>query len=262
MPPSARKILPFFSGERSPGYKDDARACILGLRRSTTRAQLVRAALESVCLRLAVIVNLIVGADANSDADCGRRSSPICTSSSLDNERANYSSPSIAVRPSRESLTSEGSSPARIEGTGVSAGAEAVTRGMVGTAAQASNAQNDFQVVASGQALAASPLWRQILADSLGMAVRPSGTSEETSLGVAVLLSSLEDEDRRRFHGSGASLEQATGHKSPARDHSPVDIHTPNRDAVMAYRAAAMEQQQAYRTIFDPALSTDVHPGP
>lgn len=253
-PPSAHKILPFFSGERSPGYKDDARACILGLRRSTTRAQLVRAALESVCLRLAVIVNLIAEADTDSDIDCTRRNGPICTSPSLDNERANYSSPSIAVRPSRESLISERSSSVRIGGAEGMAGAEAVTRDMAGTAAQVSKAQKDFYVVASGQALAASPLWRQILADSLGRAVRPSGTSEETSLGVAVLLSSLENEERRRFQGSGASLEQPTSHKNAARDHSPVDIHTPNRDAVLAYRAAATEQQQAYRTIFDPAM--------
>jgi gluconokinase len=44
-------ILPFFAGERSTGWRVDARAAITGLTASTTPLQILHAALESVVLR-------------------------------------------------------------------------------------------------------------------------------------------------------------------------------------------------------------------
>ncbi|CAN0242417.1 unnamed protein product, partial [Discosporangium mesarthrocarpum] len=108
-------ILPFFSGERSPGYDDMARAAIMGVCRSTTRAELLRAGLESVCLRLATIHLLFL----------------------------------MLLMPA---------------------------------------------VVASGAALSASPVWRQMLADVLGMRVLSSEVTEETQLGVAMVLSAALEE--------------------------------------------------------------------
>lgn len=48
-------ILPFWSGERSPGWSADARGGIFGLRQQTTPAEIVRAVLESIAYRFALI---------------------------------------------------------------------------------------------------------------------------------------------------------------------------------------------------------------
>lgn len=48
-------ILPFWSGERSPGWSLDARGTIFGLRQQTTSIEIVRAALESIAYRFALI---------------------------------------------------------------------------------------------------------------------------------------------------------------------------------------------------------------
>lgn len=47
--------LPFFAGERSPSWNDEAFGSLLGLRFSTTRAEIFRAALEGTAYRLAAI---------------------------------------------------------------------------------------------------------------------------------------------------------------------------------------------------------------
>jgi gluconokinase len=52
-------VLPFLSGERAPGWKDDARAVIFGLRRKTTGIDILRAGFESVSHRLTSVINLI-----------------------------------------------------------------------------------------------------------------------------------------------------------------------------------------------------------
>jgi gluconokinase len=52
-------ILPFVAGERSPGYAGDIGASIVGLRLSTGPIEIVRAALEAVAYRLALIVRLL-----------------------------------------------------------------------------------------------------------------------------------------------------------------------------------------------------------
>lgn len=48
-------VLPFFSGERSTGWHDAARASILGLNLSTDPIEILRASMESVCYRFAAI---------------------------------------------------------------------------------------------------------------------------------------------------------------------------------------------------------------
>ncbi|MEJ7837434.1 MAG: gluconokinase [Thermomicrobiales bacterium] len=47
--------LPFFAGERSPSWNDEAFGSLLGLRFSTTRAEIFRAALEGTAYRLAAV---------------------------------------------------------------------------------------------------------------------------------------------------------------------------------------------------------------
>ena len=47
--------LPFFAGERSPGWRADARAALVGLSLDSTAAEMTRALLEAVALRLADI---------------------------------------------------------------------------------------------------------------------------------------------------------------------------------------------------------------
>jgi gluconokinase len=48
-------VLPFFSGERSTGWHDSARATFTGISLSTQPIDLVRASLEAVCYRFAAI---------------------------------------------------------------------------------------------------------------------------------------------------------------------------------------------------------------
>jgi gluconokinase len=52
-------ILPHLAGERSPGWRDGRRGTITGLRLDTTSIEIVRAALESVALRLAAVYRLL-----------------------------------------------------------------------------------------------------------------------------------------------------------------------------------------------------------
>jgi gluconokinase len=52
-------ILPFWSGERSPGWLAHARGSIFGLRQQTTPVEIVRAALESIAYRFAAIARAL-----------------------------------------------------------------------------------------------------------------------------------------------------------------------------------------------------------
>jgi gluconokinase len=52
-------VLPFFSGERSTGWADYARATITGLRLSTRPVEILRAMLEAVSYRFAAIYDLL-----------------------------------------------------------------------------------------------------------------------------------------------------------------------------------------------------------
>jgi gluconokinase len=52
-------VLPFWGGERSPGWADDARGAILGLRLHTQPRDILRASLEAVALRFNAIYQLL-----------------------------------------------------------------------------------------------------------------------------------------------------------------------------------------------------------
>jgi gluconokinase len=53
-------VLPFLSGERSTGWREDARAVISGLSLDTTPVEILRAGMESVAYRLAAVYDLLV----------------------------------------------------------------------------------------------------------------------------------------------------------------------------------------------------------
>jgi gluconokinase len=52
-------ILPFWSGERSTGWSPDARGVIIGLRQETQPVEIVRAALEAIAYRFALIARAL-----------------------------------------------------------------------------------------------------------------------------------------------------------------------------------------------------------
>jgi gluconokinase len=52
-------VLPFLAGERAPGYAADARAAVLGLTLATTPLQILRAGLEAVALRFALLYDIL-----------------------------------------------------------------------------------------------------------------------------------------------------------------------------------------------------------
>ena len=52
-------ILPFWSGERSPGWSSDARGAIIGLTQKTQTAEIVRATLEAIAYRFALIARAL-----------------------------------------------------------------------------------------------------------------------------------------------------------------------------------------------------------
>lgn len=54
-------VLPFLSGERSTGWRGDATLTFHGINRFTESHHMIRAGLEAVVLRLAVIVKLLDG---------------------------------------------------------------------------------------------------------------------------------------------------------------------------------------------------------
>ncbi len=56
-------VLPFLAGERSPGWAGDARAAINGITLGTTPAEMLRASLESVAYRMALIAQSILADD-------------------------------------------------------------------------------------------------------------------------------------------------------------------------------------------------------
>lgn len=102
-------ILPFWSGERSTGWLADARGGIFGLRQQTVPVEIVRAVLESIAYRFALIAR------------------------ALDR-----------IAP-------------------------------------------DATIVASGNALRASPVWSQIIADVLGRPLLLGGSAESSIRGAALL---------------------------------------------------------------------------
>jgi gluconokinase len=55
-------VLPLWGGERNPGWADDARGAIVGLRLSTEPAAILRACMEAMALRFAAIDRLLLDA--------------------------------------------------------------------------------------------------------------------------------------------------------------------------------------------------------
>jgi gluconokinase len=153
--------LPFLSGERAPGWCPNATASILGLTKQTTGADVYRAGMEAVALRLAAIVRL--------------------------------------MRP---------------------------------------HLGQNLVVGASGTALERSGLWRQILADALGLEVVLEEQGEATSKGVAALMAEwrFEEEPLRE----AATQEQV------------LSRHTPHQDAYAAYQEALQQQDALYSALHPP----------
>lgn len=52
-------VLPFLSGERAPGWVEDATCAISGITKWTTPIEILHAALESVALRISLIFSLL-----------------------------------------------------------------------------------------------------------------------------------------------------------------------------------------------------------
>jgi gluconokinase len=61
MPPDSHglTVLPFLAGERAPGWRVDRRGAVTGLSLDTGALEIVRAALEAVALRLALVYRLL-----------------------------------------------------------------------------------------------------------------------------------------------------------------------------------------------------------
>ena len=61
MEPAAHGLvfLPFLAGERSPGWRDEARGSLVGMTLSTRPVEIIRAALESIAYRLCLIYRLM-----------------------------------------------------------------------------------------------------------------------------------------------------------------------------------------------------------
>ncbi|MEX2218661.1 MAG: gluconokinase [Phycisphaerales bacterium] len=145
--------LPFLAGERSPGWRPDARAAIAGLSLGTGAVEIARALLEGVAFRLAEVYD--------------------------------------RLRPL---------------------------------------AAPDHVVVASGGALAHSPVWAQIVTDALGIPVTFGRDAEASARGAALL-----------------ALE-ALGVPAPEAS-APLRILRPTPDHHARYRAARERQRHLYDNI-------------
>ncbi|MEW6736540.1 MAG: gluconokinase [Acidobacteriota bacterium] len=149
-------LLPLFSGERSPGWRDDATAALIGLRLATQPVEILRAGLEAVAYQFALIYKRL----------------------------ADYFDP-----PS--------------------------------------------EVIATGGALRRSSVWRDIIADVLGMGLRLSAEPEASSRGAALLV--LE------ANGLLSDLALASA--------GFVQNHLPNAENHKIYQQACTRQQALYRTL-------------
>lgn len=102
-------------------------------------------------------------------------------------------------------------------------------------------------VGASGTALERSPLWRQILADVVGMEVVLGRVSEATSLGAAVLMAEA-------VFGGG----KGEGEEGVARAPLPEEaaMHVPDAAAHAVYRGAMRRQSALYDALYPPTTGT------
>jgi gluconokinase len=164
-------VLPFLAGERSPGWAGDVRATISGLGLNTTPIEILRAGLESVAYRFALIFERLEARDFGLVADHPAQAS--------------------SLKP------------------------------------QAS------QIIASGGSLLSSPIWMQIIADTLDHSILASDEPEATSRGAALLaLESL---------GVIASVDEL-----PAPTSALYEPHAANHEI---YRTAIDRQRELYRQL-------------
>ena len=148
-------VLPFWAGERSTGWSTSARGAILGITNDTRPLDILRAAIEAVAYRFALIEKLLE-----------------------------------AYAP-------------------------------------------DATIIASGNALRASPVWIQILADVMGREVQLSGLPESSTRGAALL--ALE------ATGKIASIEETS---------VPVEqTFVPDRSRQARYREGLERQQKLYEKL-------------
>lgn len=242
------QILPFFSGERSPGYNDDATASILGLRRSTTRAQLMRAGMESVCLRLAAVVELMCGGRNDGVAREGRNEKE--DESCFDSRNG-----TVAVQQNEscdDTVESEARDGEMVESHNQPCYSRSLEAAPVApsTAGSFPLVRGHAKVITSGRAMAESSLWKQILADALGRHVQDSGRQEETSLGVAVLLSSMEHRTRvLSTADAGAGATDRSGTDGAGSGTRVADVYKPNDEAFRRYSVARANQERVYASI-------------
>uniref|UniRef100_K3W9T1 Carbohydrate kinase FGGY N-terminal domain-containing protein n=1 Tax=Globisporangium ultimum (strain ATCC 200006 / CBS 805.95 / DAOM BR144) TaxID=431595 RepID=K3W9T1_GLOUD len=154
-------ILPFLSGERAPGWLENATCAITGINKWTTPVEVLHAALESVALRISLVFSLL----------------------------AVYADPNAVI-------------------------------------------------IASGTALTASNVWRQMLADSMGKdLVLEKDAVETTSRGIAIFVGS--------FLGLH-SLQQ--GAMLPPKDQ--LLRSRPDVTAHAAYLETRHEQEFLYRKLY------------
>ena len=153
-------VLPFWAGERSTGWSNNARGAILGLTMHTRPAEIMRAAMEAVAYRLSFISDALAGLLAG----------------------------------------------------------------------------EEFEIVASGGALLASPAWAQIVADVLGRTLALSGVREASSRGAALL--ALEQA------GKIADIETTR-----ARAPVPRKLYQPDMRRHERYRTGRERQRKMYELL-------------
>lgn len=149
-------ILPFWSGERSTGWSPDARGVIFGLKQETQPVEIIRATLEGIAYRFALIARALT-----------------------------------AVAP-------------------------------------------DATVVATGNALRASPVWIQIIADVLGRPVAVRNSAEASIRGAALL--ALE------AVGKIAAIEDVSV--------STAEVFQPDMARHARYREGLARQEELYQRLF------------
>lgn len=190
LPPAGHglTVLPFLKGERATGWQDFATASLAGLTAQTTRAEVLRACLEAVALRLGAIWQRLQPALAAGQAAAATED------------------------------------PAR---------------------AAPAAAPAEVVAVASGTALAASPLWRRVLCDVLGVPLvfRPPPADarvDDTTARGALLLAAAA--------GTSTSTWAANGQHPDSPDTVRLQ---PDADAHRAYQAALARQEALHQALAD-----------
>ena len=102
------------------------------------------------------------------------------------------------------------------------------------------------RVGASGTALERSPLWRQMLADVLGMEVVLGRVSEATSLGAALLMAEA-------LFGVGEGVEVGPEEEE---DGAVAARHVPDAAAHVVYKEVMRRQTALYDALYPPAVTS------